>query len=354
MGKDAASEAGKWYAETWDGGYVRVDAKGRKVYVIRRMLNGKTYKVSTCAHTLRAALEQLKRFEAAPEGYSPAGAPQEQPLYLDTALASEFLTHSRDVDKNSVRWVKKQQGYLAWWADQLKGRNLCKRPLLDDTLPALEGQQARGHRIAVIKRVYSDLRKVKHVLTVAEDPTFGRLSVPQAEPEQWKRVKAISREHYLLAREHLTGHWCDALDILAGTGWHVSEIQRFAEDGRVEPYPRQGDVEGVASVLVCSSHKNGEELRTGASSEVVDAARRLRERGSLSIEKFGLAVRAACRVASIPEFSPGRFRHSVATWAINQGADHATVAAFLNHKSPRTTMRFYATHAIPKKIPTLR
>ncbi|RKH73383.1 hypothetical protein [Corallococcus aberystwythensis] len=53
MGKDAASEAGKWYAETWDGGYVRVDAKGRKVYVIRRMLNGKTYKVSTRAHPPR-------------------------------------------------------------------------------------------------------------------------------------------------------------------------------------------------------------------------------------------------------------------------------------------------------------
>lgn len=36
---------------------------------------------------------------------------------------------------------------------------------------------------------------------------------------------------------------------------------------------------------------------------------------------------------------------SVATWAINQGADPATVAAFLNRKRLRTTMRFYATHA---------
>ncbi|RKH73384.1 site-specific integrase [Corallococcus aberystwythensis] len=157
-----------------------------------------------------------------------------------------------------------------------------------------------------------------------------------------------------LVREHLAGYWRDALDILAGTGWHVSELQRFAEDGREEPYPRHGDAEGVAGVLVCPSYKNGEELRTGASTEEVDAARRLRERGSLSIGKFGLAVRAACRAAGIPEVSPGRFRHLVATWAINQGAEPATVAAFLNHKSPRTTMRFYATHAIPKKIPTLR
>jgi hypothetical protein len=57
-------------------------------------------KVSTSAHTLRAAIEQLRRFEADPEGYSPVGAPQKQPLYLDAALASEFLTYYRDVDKN--------------------------------------------------------------------------------------------------------------------------------------------------------------------------------------------------------------------------------------------------------------
>ncbi|WP_158621415.1 hypothetical protein [Corallococcus aberystwythensis] len=43
-----------------------------------------------------------------------------------------------------MRWVKKQQGYLAWWADQLKGRNLRKLTLLDDILPALKGQKARA------------------------------------------------------------------------------------------------------------------------------------------------------------------------------------------------------------------
>lgn len=28
------------YADTWEGGFIRHDSKGRKVYVIRRMLNG--------------------------------------------------------------------------------------------------------------------------------------------------------------------------------------------------------------------------------------------------------------------------------------------------------------------------
>jgi integrase len=46
-------------------------------------------------------------------------------------------------------------------------------------------------------------------------------------------------------------------------------------------------------------------------------------------------------------------RHSVATLAVNSGASPAAVAAFLNHRSPRTTLRFYATLATPVKVPAL-
>jgi len=68
------------YEETWEGGFVRSGAKGRKVYVIHRMIDGRNYKVSTRASTLRAAMEQLKRFETDPENYNPAGLPHEQPI----------------------------------------------------------------------------------------------------------------------------------------------------------------------------------------------------------------------------------------------------------------------------------
>ena len=98
------------HAETWEGGFIRHDSKGRKVYVIRRMINGRNFKVSTRATTLRAAMEQLRRFEADPEHYNPAGSAHEKPIYLDAPLAAEFLAYSRDVDKNSSTWVKKQQG----------------------------------------------------------------------------------------------------------------------------------------------------------------------------------------------------------------------------------------------------
>jgi len=52
-------------------------------------------------------------------------------------------------------------------------------------------------------------------------------------------------------------------------------------------------------------------------------------------------------------FNPGYLRHSVANWVINAGADPASVAAFLGHKSLVTTKRFYATHAILAVVPTL-
>ena len=77
------------------------------------MVSGQNYKVSTRATTLRAAMEQLKQFEADLDHYNPAGSSHEAPIYIDAPLAAEFLAYSRDVDKNSATWVKKQQGYLA-------------------------------------------------------------------------------------------------------------------------------------------------------------------------------------------------------------------------------------------------
>jgi integrase len=49
----------------------------------------------------------------------------------------------------------------------------------------------------------------------------------------------------------------------------------------------------------------------------------------------------------------GSFRHTVATEAIERGATPEQVSAFLGHRSPQTTKRFYATLSVPPKIPTL-
>lgn len=98
---------------------------------------------------------------------------------------------------------------------------------------------------------------------------------------------------------------------------------------------------GTAGVLVCPRHKSGDVHRTAVGEEVREAAKRLRARGWPADSEFSFndAIREACVAAEIPPFSPGAFRHSVPTWAIEVGADPAAVAAFLGDRSPATTRK---------------
>lgn len=341
------------YDRLWEGGYVWRDRKGRDHFWIKRRVDGHRFELNTYCTTLKAAMEQLKRFEADPEGFSPSGSPTGDALHLGDDLRDTFLDWSEHTKRNSHAWVNRQRNYLTWWQTRLEGLDLRRVSLVDHINPALaDAAGARGLRIAVLKAFYAWLRKVEHRLSVAQDPTFQTLTVPQSRPEQWKRLKAIPKAHYEKVRAKLPAHWRDPLDIQAGTGWHITEVQRFAKSGSVEAYPRAKS-KGIGGVLVCPQTKGGEMLKTAVSANVFAAGKRLLERGSLSKEKYGMAVVAACAAARVPKFTPGQFRHSVATWAINNGADPAQVAAFLNHKSPRTTKKFYATHAVPTKVPTL-
>jgi len=340
---------GSRVARKWDGGYVRTDSRGRDTYYILRRINGRLYEISTRCHTSRAAHEQLRRFEADPDSYQPGGGTAEDgALPVTPELAEAFLRWSRDEKKNTAKWVSDQQRSLAWWAARLGSADLrkLKTSRLVSELDKAEG--GRKQHIATLKAFCGWLIKVRHVLQKQEDPSAG-LSVPQARPEQWTMPKAITRERFLSVREHLTGTWRDALDVLAGTGWHFNELNRFTGGGAVERHPMTG-----GNVLACPQTKAGEPLRTEVSDAVADAARRILEQRELDYFAFHRNLEHASTAAGLSEpVRPGHLRHSVATWAINAGAHPAAVAAFLNHKSERTTKRFYATHAVPAKVPTL-
>ena len=337
---------------TWEGGWIHEDKNGRRTFHIKRRVNGNRYEVSTRCHTLKAALAQLQRFEADPENYDPAGPPKREVLCMTEELVREHLEWCRDEKQNSPRWLVNKKSCLAWWTEKLGGKDLRKVTLSDDIDPALEGESSRKNKIAVLKFFYAWLRKKKRKVALNEDPTFGMLTVPQSKPEQWKRSKVIPRENYEKAREHMIGHYRAALDVQAGTGWHVSEVVRFAAGGALEDYV--GDGEGIGGVLVCPRTKAGDLLRTAVSPEVFAAGKVLRERGHLSERGYVDAIEAACNAAGVEVIKPGSFRHSVASWAVNAGAPLAQVSAFLGHRSEQTTRRFYATHAVPAKIPTLR
>lgn len=107
---------------------------------------------------------------------------------------------------------------------------------------------------------------MKRVITLAEDPTFATLMVPQARPgARAMRDKSIPREHYLKVREHLEEHHPAAMDVQAGTAWHMTEVKRFAESGTIEQHPMKA--KGVAGVLVCPEARRKAAASCGRRSE---------------------------------------------------------------------------------------
>jgi integrase len=338
------------------GGFIRYDSKGVATYYVQRRYQGKRWHFSLDAHQPDVALAQLREWEADPFAY---GAKQEgkrqEPIFFCKALIEEFLAWSERMKKNTPEWVAKQRRFLQEAQADFGEVDLRQLDLARDILPHVE-RSSRQQRIAVIKCLYAWLREVRHLIQPNEDPTFGRLKVPQSRPEQWKHPKAFSRADFEKMLAHLPDpKYRAAATIQAATGWHITETQRFAKSGSIEALPAtvpnpEGDV-----VLRCPQTKAGEPLRTRVSAKAATAAKNLLAVGRLDYTSYLQAMRKACEAAGLrPDtVQPGSFRHSVATWAVDQGADLQAVATFLNHKSSQTTKRFYATHAVPKKVPTL-
>jgi len=328
-------------SDPWDGGYVRRDSRGRRIYWIRRSIGGARYEISTGVTTMRAAMKELERFEADPPGYKPGGDPAGA-IFLDSKMVADFLV---DHATNSEKWKREQRAKLAWWSTKLRGVDLRRATLAGHILPALRGAPNVPKRKVLIKTLYAWLRENDRI-SAAEDPTLKKLKVAQAKPAQVTGAsKVIPAKHYEKARLHLVGVYRDALDLLAGTGWHVSEAVRFAEGGVVE----ERDGETVLMV----QHKSGAPHRTLVSEEVADAAKRLRKAGRLSDSQLHKTLRRACDAAGVARFRAGWFRHTIATIATEAGQE-ALVPGFLGHRSASTTRRFYAVRVTPPKVPTLR
>lgn len=292
-GTKAPKAYGRWVkVEGWRGGRVWQDADGRRTFYIRRTVKGVAYEINTGCTLLDSAVQHLVRFEDDPAAYKaglvPAApvVPPVLPLLLDEKRVEEFLLWSRDGKGNTPGWARKQQRVLAWWAGKLDGVDLRRVSLRDHILPALKDVSDVSARKRIIKSFYGWLRKETHEISAAEDPCFGVLPVPAATPAQRVKSKVVPREHVLLVRDALTAPWRDALTMQAATGWHNTEVARFAESGRIEPLHKSMRVDhGAVGVLVVA-HKSGDTHRTAVSQEVIDAATRLRAHGRLSVDKY--------------------------------------------------------------------
>jgi integrase len=269
-------------------------------------------------------------------------APEPEPLNLDDTMIEAFLSWSK-AKRNSQRWIIYQRLYLRWWARELEGVNLRSLSVRDHVAPALDrAPGAHGHRIAVLKVLYAWLRKVRFVIEPNQDPTFGRLQVPQAKPAQLRRQRAFDVHTYRRVRRHLPGQWRDHVDVLAGTGWHLSELVRFCRTGQI-----------LGNILICPQSKAGTQIRNRVTQRVLEAARRLCARGPFSERHLYRALRRASEMASVRTIKPGEFRHSVATHAVDAGESLEAVSDSLHHRTKQTTLNFYATFATPRRVKAL-
>lgn len=296
-----------------------------------------------------AALADLRRLLTEAKCYLEATA--REPLHLDSARIAAFLTWSRRERHNCERYVREQEAYLRWWRTRLSGVDLRELRIAEDVLPHLDAlDRGRTPRIAALKVFVRWLHRERHELE--RDPVAA-LKIPQPRPAQWRRRRIVLEEELARARRELPSWARDAVTVLCGCGWHVTELARFAAAGEFAPPPPWARSSPIAVAGVLETvHKHGERFRTPVSRQVLAAAKRLRARGRLSPTSLRKTIQRACDRAGIPRWTPGRLRHTVATWAIRQGESLQSVAEFLGHRDSRTTRRFYVDVFVPRRVRT--
>lgn len=330
----------------WKGGYVRRDKKGRDVFVIERWVNGRKFHVSTRCHAERQAFAQLDRFEADPSSYRPDGAAM---VEITDELLDAYLDHLLKERGTTSKYAREMIRNLGDWSEDLRGKNLRTLQLADVRGP-LTRRANRQHRIISLKGFFRWLREDKGLLKTANDITL-EIPVPQATPEKFQRRKVVETERIAAAFGQLKGAPRDFLLVMAGTGMHVTELERF-----VRCYSGTELLDGNPAVLI-TLHKSGASTRIPLGlPEVAAAAKRLRQ-GREVPSNMNKHVKEACTRAKVKPFTLGVMRHTVATFAVEAGSPAELVSKFLGHRDKRTTERFYVDLERPTAqvaVPALR
>jgi hypothetical protein len=321
------------------------------VWIIEKRVGGKKFHVSTRATSPRAAMKQLERFEADPNGFSAAGTKRVAELALTTELIDDF--HAWHKTHVTTQWADDVYRTLQRWANHLGGIDLRNLSLVDDLKPFIVGAKSRPLKVASIKVLFRWLRTEKGLVTRAQDVTLDFITPPFKPRKDTGESKAIEFERLAKVVPLLALHIRDVLELLAATGWHISEVRRFAnpEIGRF----RYRDAADKPEVLatIGTRHKVGGKWHFTALlfQSHVDAAQRIRERGKV-VDRTILRrhLKRACEKAGVKAFNMGDMRASVLTWLRLAGVPPALAAAYVGHTSTATQDRFYVNQEIARAV----
>jgi integrase len=327
------------------GGFIRKTKAGRPVYVIEKRIRGALFKVSTRCHTEDAAMRELRKFEADPGAYVPGGVER---LKMTVDLILDYRTWQLEERGNTHEWAHTSANLLMDWLESFENLDLRRvnSITVKDTLA--RWTTSRPARITALKGFFTWLRKERGVLKHHEDP------MPDVRMPQRKSAKETSGPRdvpfktALAVYKHLRADVVDILQLLAGTGWHLSEAIRFASGGEVRRDPTRKH-----KVVLVTFHKRKEWAVSGLNRpEHIAAARRIREQGwMLSRGRLAQLMRLANDAAGVPEderLHLGDMRHTVGTWAIEDGQDIREVARAFNHESEKMLRKHYVRHSVPR------
>jgi integrase len=345
----------------WAGGFVRRGASGLDTYVIERHVGGAYFKVSTRCHTEEAALAELARWEKDPYAYRPGLVAGK--LEMTDELVFEYCRWMREEKGNTKEWANVCRHLLADWLDDLAGLDLRSVTPHGHLLPALRSHDAnRRARVTCLKGFFRWLRVEKGLLRHAEDASLD-MSIPKHRPSRLvaprdvpaddvRKVAQVFARHTADKREAAAREqMLDTLALLQGTGWHVSEVRRFVANGEI-----RADPTGRFLAVLVTWHKRKEFSSAYAqNTETLEAAKRLKQLARLfSNNTHAMRMAWACREAGVTRFDLGDMRHSVSTWAAEDGADQMEIAKALNHSSPKTTRDHYIRQRIPLGVMRVR
>lgn len=355
---------------SWLGGYIRWGKKG-PTYVIERWIDGVRFHVSTKCRRERAALEQLAHFEADPANYRPlrqqrAGAvPPKDGVTITADLITEYTDWMVGRPNNPTTQAHADIHFtrLKRWLVFYRGRDI-RHVSLREIAEHLHGQRDLMMKTQALKSFCTWLRTHKYMMTRGEDPTVDLKGPPRRATKDWKQV-AVEPDRILAILPHLKPATRDVLILRLGTGWHGSEVERFAKTGRIRSTPgktillmTENGAERVPLLAVLQvRHKIGGNTNTPILyEEHLAAAERIQERAHVPNQlTMNRHVTKACELAGVPRFLNWHLRHSVVSNALEEGADLEHASVFVDHLSVNTTRRHYAQVALPKKaVPVLR